>query len=641
MDVRHVGLGFWLRSAERERTASQRTRRNRSVVSVEFLEGRELLTSAIGNVTTLPASVVAGPMVTSLDGNLWVAESNGTAPQIARITASGGTTQYNLPAWEASGTVNGLAADKAGNVWYSIAIPTTGVTGGVSGRIGEITPNGKMSEFQLPYSDDVPGQMALGPDGNLWVGVSNPTLGYAIEKVTPTGAVTRIAINGTSVPRWLAAGSDGGVWFVQGNQIDRLNPSDGTLKTFAMPTPTDGSAVDLSNAQLTLAGDGNLWFIGLGGLSQITPTGQVTTLPAPGASITSLSTASDGNLWISFLPPTTGPLSGTLGAIVARITTTGVTTIVPDRAAATSIPVWQMVGGPDASLWLDEAGSTIGRLNITSIPSFTAPIVMPTTAGSVTTDANGNFSGTIASFNSNLDNTTAASFIASINWGDGHITTGSIVANANGGYDVDGNNDFSVPTGTTEKATISITGPNSAQAVIYGVVNVTNTSWQSFPAGTSTPITGGTSSGTSTPTSGTTGTTTPLTGGTSAGSTGTGSSTTGTTTPLTGGTSTGSTGTGSSTPGSSTNTSTPTTPTQSSTPAGTTSPVATPTVVPLKLTRAQKLEAALEAARAKRAAIVAKGHVVASGKTVGATHPKGPAHPAKKVVVKKPVRRSY
>ena len=604
MDVPHIGAGSWLRSRERDLTGSDRSRRNRPVFSVESLEGRALLSGIIGNVSTLPASVVAGQMTTSTNGNLWVAESHGTTPQIAQITASGATTQYNLPATDAAGTVNGLATDKAGNVWYSIATPSAGAPGGMSGKIGRISPNGAISEFQLPYANDVPGQMALGPDGNMWVAVSSTTLGFGIAKVTPTGEVTRIAINGTAMPTWLAAGSDGGGWFVQGNQIDRMNPSDGTLKTFAMPKPTDGSAVDLSNAQLTLAGDGNLWFIGLGGLSQITPTGHVTTLPAPGASITSLSTASDGNLWISFLPPSTGTLSTTPGAVVARVTTQGATSIVTDRADATNIPVWRMAGGPDASLWLNEGGATIGRLNIMSIPTYTPPIVLPSTTAPVSTNANGSFSGAIASFNSNLANTTAASFTASINWGDGHITTGTIVPNANGGFDVDGSNIFSVPTGTTEQATISITGPNNSQAVIYGVVNVTNSTWQSFPAGTTntTPIAGGTSSGTNT---------TPASGGTA--------------TPLTGNTTSSGPSASATTP--------------STTTSGGITPLSGATSVPtVKMTRAEQHAAALSAARANRAAHVTRGHVGTHGRTVGAAHPRGPVHAARHVVVRKPAR---
>ena len=54
-------------------------------------------------------------------------------------------------------------------------------------------------------------------------------------------------------------------------------PSSGSVTEFSLPDSTDGSPIDLSNAQLTGASDGNVWFIGLGGVSQITPSGVVTT----------------------------------------------------------------------------------------------------------------------------------------------------------------------------------------------------------------------------------------------------------------------------------------------------------------------------------------------------------------------------
>jgi hypothetical protein len=55
------------------------------------------------------------------------------------------------------------------------------------------------------------------------------------------------------------------------------------------------------------------------------------------------------------------------------------------------------------------------------------------------------FTGTVATFHDNGPNPNPVEFFATINWGDGHQTSGTIVANGSGGFDVVGTNTYTNP----------------------------------------------------------------------------------------------------------------------------------------------------------------------------------------------------
>jgi hypothetical protein len=54
------------------------------------------------------------------------------------------------------------------------------------------------------------------------------------------------------------------------------------------------------------------------------------------------------------------------------------------------------------------------------------------------------FTGPVASFSDSDPNANAKDFTATINWGDGHLTNGTIVANNQGGFDVVGTNTYTI-----------------------------------------------------------------------------------------------------------------------------------------------------------------------------------------------------
>ncbi|HLV97819.1 MAG TPA: hypothetical protein VKT82_03995 [Ktedonobacterales bacterium] len=78
-------------------------------------------------------------------------------------------------------------------------------------------------EFSLPQPNSSAGEIAAGPDGNLWL-----TLDDKIVRMTPAGQVTTFDLPTSSTFAWkIALGPDHNLWFTEyeSNQIGRLAPA--------------------------------------------------------------------------------------------------------------------------------------------------------------------------------------------------------------------------------------------------------------------------------------------------------------------------------------------------------------------------------------------------------------------------------
>jgi streptogramin lyase len=154
-------------------------------------------------------------------------------------------------------------------------------------RIGRITPDGAITEFEIPTPDSQPRAIALAADGNIWFGMF---AAGKIGRITPDGSITEFEIpTPDSGPRALAAGPDGNVWFSQfrASKIGRITP-DGEIAEFPLPRPNSGPG------DITVGTDGNLWFVELAGsmdgvepdgnrVGRITPAGDIAEFPLPSA----------------------------------------------------------------------------------------------------------------------------------------------------------------------------------------------------------------------------------------------------------------------------------------------------------------------------------------------------------------------
>jgi streptogramin lyase len=246
-----------------------------------------------------------------------------------------------------------------------------------------------------------PTDMALGPDGNLWVTLDT---GEAVQRISPAGEVTgnfplppgrhgvaivagrdgdmwfterippddtgfvgRITMAGAithhPVPtgaQSLAMGADGNLWFTTlDNRIGRMTPA-GSVTLFG------GLATDSSASSLTLGPDGNIWFVEPrhNAVGRITPAGIVTEFPADEGPA-GIAPGPDGNLWYTYQ----------FG--VARMSTSGLVTGHFTQGLSRAAGAGYLSAGPDGNLWLAESlGNRVARVSVSTgqITEFTQGI---------------------------------------------------------------------------------------------------------------------------------------------------------------------------------------------------------------------------------------------------------------------------
>ena len=426
----------------------------------------------IVDVAALPTGTSAGPLAVARDGTLWFGETDGSgSAELGKVTLSGKLTDVALPAGSAAGaSVSGLATDPAGNVWYTLKGPAA-LGGGSWAKVGRVSPDGTVTEIPLAAAYDQAGAVTVGTDGVVDVALSAAGKVPAVAKVAADGTVTETPLAGATEAKWLTAGQNGAVWFVDGSKVAK-RAADGTVTTYPV-IDAAGKPVDLSNAQLTSTADGGVWFLAPGSLGRVTPAGAVSSYPAPGgATPTSLHAGGDGNLWFSFPAPKSGQYSDAPGVLLAKISPDGLTTVMPDRVDATGTAVVGMAAGNDASVWLNEGAGKFGRLSLSSVPTITPPSIRPTTSTSPLVATGQPFTGAVVSFVSNRLDNAVVSYTAAVDWGDGHITPATVVPNANGGYDVVGSNTYTSPAGSSMDVRVVVTDSKGASSAIFNRIQI-------------------------------------------------------------------------------------------------------------------------------------------------------------------------
>jgi streptogramin lyase len=252
------------------------------------------------------------------------------------------------------------------------------------------TFQGKLSLLQVPAPYSLPGQIVLGPDGNLWF----PAVAYGnFTTDKPSGAIGQLTTSGkfrlfpmpkaNSYPLAIAFGRDGKLWFsaFQGNgqlapnvdQAPRFSggysefgqmSQDGRFHLFTLPSST------ISPRSIAVGADGNLWFTDTGAgsndawvnkIGRLTPSGAFSEFPLTLRKATDfinlLIAGPDGNLWFSIdseLPDYS--VFGEMG----RITPQGTVTIF---TLGKFVEPRDMTVGPDNNIWFS-SGGLIGRITM-------------------------------------------------------------------------------------------------------------------------------------------------------------------------------------------------------------------------------------------------------------------------------------
>jgi streptogramin lyase len=236
-----------------------------------------------GTITTYATASGAEPrrITTGPDGNLWFSEN---AKKIGRITPSGRITEF--PTIGSEHESMAIATGPNGWVWFSEPIAR---------RISEINPSATNEKFtRVNFSSPaVPGEMALGPDGNMWVILEGAN---KIAKVPATGAVAEFSLPAGSNPADITAGPGNSMWFTNAGtkKIGKITMA-GEVTEYALPAEPGGTPGHIAKGP-----DGNVWFTAQDYVGKVTPTGEVSEyLTSVSSGAVDIASGADGNMWFT------------------------------------------------------------------------------------------------------------------------------------------------------------------------------------------------------------------------------------------------------------------------------------------------------------------------------------------------------
>lgn len=200
-----------------------------------------------GDITTFKTQTPSYPtgITTGPDGNLWLAASGPQSnPFLAKIRTDGAElAEYPLPRGEQP---RGIVTGPDGAIWFTENL-----------GIGRMSTAGRLTQFPLPADNGsgMPYQIAVGPDKNIWFVEYMPTGDGRVGRLTPSGRLTEFATPGMGGLQWITAGPDNAMWITGGHSdnIGRVS-LDGAVEAFAVPS------LGAQPTGITVGPDGNIWF---------------------------------------------------------------------------------------------------------------------------------------------------------------------------------------------------------------------------------------------------------------------------------------------------------------------------------------------------------------------------------------------
>jgi streptogramin lyase len=311
----------------------------------------------------VPATVNVNVAARDADGNTIVGPGDYSVPIHLAVsdTTNSGTLSLstnNLPnaSTTATLTYNGgtLNSGLPGGPTATVVASGTGI----STVSTAFTPRPTFYQFSIPVSTNKPRYIAAGSDGNMWF-TESP--GNAVARITPAGVVTEFTVPTanafeTQGPHIIGA-SDGNLWFTESgptaNKISKVTTT-GTFTEFSTlfaPPPPD------EPFGLVDRGDGNIWYVANGssrvGFQSISGgTAGETSIPTANSAPFDIANAPDNNLYY------TESATDKIGRI------TNLFTAQSEISLTTGTTPKDIVRGPDGNLWFTESGrNNIGRLS--------------------------------------------------------------------------------------------------------------------------------------------------------------------------------------------------------------------------------------------------------------------------------------
>ena len=331
----------------------------------------------------VPATVNVNAAAKDADGNTIVGPGDYSTPirlSIQDDTSSGtlslSTTTLPNASTTATLTYNGGTLNSGlpdGPIAFVVARAT-----GVATQAAAFTPTPTFYQFSIPVAANKPQWIAAGSDGNMWF---TEFPGNTVAKITPAGVVTECPAIPTAAsnPQGIIGASDGNLWFTEfaGSKITRVTTACAYTE-FSTLFASDGPQL------LTDRGDGNVWFTGFTGnhvgfQGLTSGVSGETTVPTPNSHPYGIAPAPDLNLYFTEnAVDQLGRIPMLFGAVTEVPLPTGSapTQIVRGPATETSCG-----GGP--CMWFTEFGtSRVARLNPAGWPAPTIDQFPTTTASS-------------------------------------------------------------------------------------------------------------------------------------------------------------------------------------------------------------------------------------------------------------------
>jgi virginiamycin B lyase len=245
------------------------------------------------------------------------------------------------------GLVTALAAGDDGNIWFTSESYPNGVATltNLIGRIGRMTPDGRVTFYTLPDADALPFAIMAGPLQSMWFTEAGAD---KIGRVDRAGRLTEYALpHKGSHPQNITVDDVDNVWFTEAfrNTIGRLSPN-GKIAEFPISRDVRPFHGDLLLSGIAYGTSGKVWFTELatntiGSMDKNGVVHKVRLAPesGPGAIVY----GPDGNMWF---------VEGGARRMIGRITSRSEVSeySIPTEASPTSIIV-----GPDKNLWFSEA----------------------------------------------------------------------------------------------------------------------------------------------------------------------------------------------------------------------------------------------------------------------------------------------
>jgi virginiamycin B lyase len=288
-------------------------------------------------------------------------------------------------------------------------------------KIAKVTTSGVVTEYDSGGTSFF--GIIAGPDGNLWFPYlyANSCGCSAIGRITTSGVISVFpTTTASSNPMDVAVGSDGNLWFTENaaNQIGKMSAEGVMLAEY--PVKTKNAYI----SAITRGPDGNLWFLentSYGAVAKITTSGVVTEYKAQMQGFQNgIVSGPDGAIWFAQGYPNT----------VVRVTTKGVVSTVP--LTALNALGGSLTVGPDHKIWVSEGlAGALGRLS-----------AIGGTGQDFTATHGVKFSAEVASLVDGTPNAVASNFTATIYWGDGATSSGTISGKTGGPFAVSGTHTY-------------------------------------------------------------------------------------------------------------------------------------------------------------------------------------------------------